>query len=88
MPFPSMARFRQRFEVNSIGNVAGAVREQLAAAGLKRLGFTHRISACVDENACVPSPGQGIIAIETRGDDQHTRSALAVINDPETDAAL
>ena len=35
MPFPSMARFRQRFEVNSIGNVAGAVREQLAAAGLK-----------------------------------------------------
>ena len=35
MPFPSMARFRQRFEVNSIGNVADAVREQLAAAGLK-----------------------------------------------------
>ena len=35
MPFPSMARFRQRFAVNSIGHVAGAVREQLAAAGLK-----------------------------------------------------
>ena len=35
MPFPSMARFRQRFEVNSIGDVASAIREQLAAAGLK-----------------------------------------------------
>ncbi|SVE03865.1 uncharacterized protein METZ01_LOCUS456719, partial [marine metagenome] len=35
MPFPSMARFRQRFVVNSIGNVASAVREQLATAGLK-----------------------------------------------------
>lgn len=60
----------------------------LAAAGLKRLGFVNRISACVDENACVPSPGQGIIAIEIRGDDQHTRKALTEINDPPTDAAL
>jgi len=60
----------------------------LAAAGLKRLGFSHRISAPVDENICVPSPGQGIIAIETRADDRCTRNALATINDPATDAGL
>ena len=34
--FPSMARFRQCFEVDSIGDVAVAVREQLAAADLKK----------------------------------------------------
>lgn len=35
MPFPTMARFRQRFEAHAIGDVAAAVRDQLAAAGLK-----------------------------------------------------
>lgn len=60
----------------------------LAAAGLKRLGFAHRISAPVDEDLCVPSPGQGIIAIETRDDDPSTRAALAPINDPTTNAGL
>ena len=34
--FPSMARFRQRFEVDAVGDVAVAVREQLAAADLKK----------------------------------------------------
>ena len=34
--FPSMARFRQRVEVDSVGDVAVAVREQLAAADLKK----------------------------------------------------
>ena len=60
----------------------------LAAAGLKRLGFLHRISAFIDENACVPSPGQGIVAIETRADDHSVRDRLAAINNSETRAAL
>ncbi len=60
----------------------------LAAAGLKRLGFADRISATIDVAACVPAPGQGIIAIETRADDQETLVALAPVNDPAASAAL
>ena len=38
----------------------------LAAAGLNRLGFGSRISLSIPADACVPSPGQGIVAIEMR----------------------
>src|SRR5207302_10439981 len=42
----------------------------LAAAGLRRLGFASRISLALPAAACVPAPGQGIVAIEVRvGDD-------------------
>ena len=53
----------------------------LACAGLKRLGFASRISAPIPVDVCVPAPGQGIIAIETRSDDTRTRSAVARLND-------
>ena len=60
----------------------------LAAAGLTRLGFTDRISAAIDVSACVPAPGQGIIAIETRAEDGDTRATLAAVNDSAATAAL
>ena len=60
----------------------------LAAAGLKRLGFADRISATIDVAVCVPAPGQGIIALETRADDQETLAALAPVNDSAARAAL
>jgi hydroxymethylbilane synthase len=53
----------------------------LACAGLKRLGFASRISAPIPVDVCVPAPGQGIIAIETRSDDTRTRAAVARLND-------
>lgn len=40
----------------------------LAAAGLKRLGYADRISELLSLDACIPAPGQGIVAIETRED--------------------
>src|SRR5687768_15473913 len=40
----------------------------LAAAGLKRLGYGGRISDWLSLDACIPAPGQGIIAIETRAE--------------------
>lgn len=40
----------------------------LAAAGLKRLGYAARISESLSLETCIPAPGQGIIAIETRAD--------------------
>jgi hydroxymethylbilane synthase len=60
----------------------------LAAAGLKRLGHGARISRALSANDCVPAPGQGIIAIEIRGDDRDAREATAHINDALSAAAL
>ena len=60
----------------------------LAAAGLRRLGFAARISFALPATACVPAPGQGIVAIETREDDRAVRAAIAPVSDLETAAAL
>lgn len=60
----------------------------LAAAGLKRLGFGARISASIPAADCLPAPGQGIIAVETRGDDADLRRVLSGINDVRSSQAL
>jgi hydroxymethylbilane synthase len=60
----------------------------LAAAGLRRLERADRISAYLPSTACVPAPGQGIIAIEIREDDRRTRALTARIDDPDAAAAL
>ena len=60
----------------------------LAAAGLRRLQHAHRISTALPADACVPAPGQGIIAIEIREDDQRTRELVKTINHTTTSVAL
>ena len=60
----------------------------LAAAGLRRLQHAHRISTALPADACVPAPGQGIIAIEIREDDQRTRELVKTINHTVTSVAL
>jgi hydroxymethylbilane synthase len=60
----------------------------LAAAGLCRLGFASRISLILPTTACVPAPGQGIIAIEIRNDDHRVRAAVSSITDRVAASAL
>ncbi len=60
----------------------------LAAAGLRRLGFGSRISFTLPLSACVPAPGQGIIAIEIRSGDERVRRAVDAITDRTTAEAL
>ena len=60
----------------------------LAAAGLRRLGSADRISMMLPVGACVPAPGQGIVAIETRSDDAAAQAAVAQITDAPAMAAL
>ena len=60
----------------------------LAAAGLRRLGFANRISLALPAAACVPAPGQGIVAVEIRDDDARVREVVARIDDPAAGAAL
>src|SRR5262245_44470940 len=60
----------------------------LAAAGLKRLGFASRITLTLPPAACLPAPGQGIVAIEIRAGDERVRSAVAAIDDADAAVAL
>jgi hydroxymethylbilane synthase len=60
----------------------------LAAAGLRRLEQGHRISATLPVEACVPAPGQGIIAIETRVEDAAVRRLLEGVDDGHARLAL
>ena len=53
----------------------------LACAGLRRLGFADRITSPIPADVCIPAPGQGIVAIETRTDDQATVKAASLLND-------
>jgi hydroxymethylbilane synthase len=60
----------------------------LAAAGLTRLGFASRISLSIAAEACVPAPGQGIVAIEIRRDDDRAREAVSRTSDAAARDAL
>ena len=60
----------------------------LAAAGLIRLGLANRISGRLSFDECLPAPGQGIVAIETRTRDRATADVLSAVNDPSAMAAL
>jgi hydroxymethylbilane synthase len=60
----------------------------LACAGLRRLGFEDRISGPIPLELCVPAPGQGIVAVEARLDDEVVRDRLASIHDARAGAAL
>jgi hydroxymethylbilane synthase len=58
----------------------------LAAAGMRRLQHGDRLSALLPVNVCVPAPGQGIIAVEVRQDDNAALEAVARFD--HRDAAL
>jgi hydroxymethylbilane synthase len=60
----------------------------LASAGLRRLERARRISAALPPGACVPAPGQGIIAVEIRSDAARLRESLTAMDDRAAAAAL
>src|SRR5262249_36746673 len=59
----------------------------LAVAGMKRLGFAARVTAPLAIDHCVPAPGQGIVAVETRADDDGLRRVLATAGDASAAAS-
>lgn len=60
----------------------------LAVAGMKRLGFGSRVTAPMSIDQCIPAPGQGIVAIETRADDDELRRVLRTIDDASAAASF
>src|SRR5207302_11157555 len=60
----------------------------LALAGLKRLGLAQAATAVLSIDEFLPAVGQGIIAIEARGDDDRALAVVRAMNHDETAAAL
>jgi hydroxymethylbilane synthase len=56
----------------------------MAAAGLQRIGFENQISEIIDENLMIPAVSQGIMAIETRLNDELIQPFIDKINDINT----
>ena len=59
----------------------------LAAAGLRRLGFSDRISALIPTQEMLPAVGQGALAVETRADAAATVDLIAPLDHAPTRAA-
>ncbi len=66
------------------GEYDGAI---LAAAGMDRLGRLGEATQVFEAEAFLPSPGQGVIALECRADDEPTCALLAGADHPATRAA-
>ncbi|HLF72544.1 MAG TPA: hydroxymethylbilane synthase [Dehalococcoidia bacterium] len=89
---------RPDLEVVSIrGNVDSRLRKVdegeydgvvLAAAGLERLGLSHRVSHTFETDEMLPAVGQGVIAIQCRSDDAETRDLLRKVDHAPTRAAI
>ncbi len=56
----------------------------VAAAGVKRLGFEHKITEYLDENIMLPAVGQGALCIEIREKDTDIAQVVDSLNHRET----
>jgi len=89
---------REKLDVRDIrGNVDTRLRKLadgeydaivLAEAGLVRLGLDSQITQRLPASLMLPAVGQGALGVESRMDDESTRSALAALDDPATHAAI
>lgn len=60
----------------------------LARAGLVRLGRADEATEVIDPLQMLPAPGQGAVALECRSADHQLIALLAVLDDPDTRAAV
>ena len=90
-------QIRERFPECEILNLRGNVNSRLAkldageydaiilaAAGLKRLEFGHRITSLLEPEQSLPAIGQGAIGIECRSDDAAINDLIEVLHDEAT----
>jgi hydroxymethylbilane synthase len=60
----------------------------LAAAGVIRMGWKHRISEYLDASDWLPAVGQGALAVITRADDAPTRTLLRALSHHPTEVCV
>lgn len=70
-----------RLKKLSTGKLAAII---LAAAGLHRLGYDHRIAEYLPTSLMLPAVGQGVIGLEIRKEDARTFKLIEPLNDIET----
>jgi hydroxymethylbilane synthase len=60
----------------------------LAVAGIERLGLLQAPYTPIPAATCLPAPGQGALAIETRVDDDATLRLVGPLGDPDSAACV
>jgi hydroxymethylbilane synthase len=60
----------------------------LAAAGLKRLGFTDKVAEYLPTDLSIPAIGQGALGIECRLDNEEVKETIDFFNHPPTAYAV
>lgn len=70
--------------INKVGK-EGLTSVVLAGAGVERLSLGHLVSETFSTDVIVPAPGQGVIAIECRKDDEVTKKIIESVNHYETE---
>jgi hydroxymethylbilane synthase len=60
----------------------------LATAGLRRLGYAHRITQVLSTEEILPAVGQGALGLELRQDDATTKEALKFLNHETTELTV
>ncbi len=89
---------RPDFEIIAIrGNIDTRLRKAeseeydgivLAAAGLTRMGWQHRIQQYLNYDLMIPAVGQGAVGVEIRENDHETESLLKPLNHQLTEIAV
>ena len=79
--FPLRGNLNTRLSKLDAGEMDAIV---LAAAGVKRLGLSHRISEYLEDDVMLPAAGQGALCIEIRENDSATAQVVAILDHWET----
>ncbi len=93
-----LARFRPDFSFIDVrGNLDTRIRKMdsgqfdgmiLAAAGIKRMGWTERIIETISLDVCLPAVSQGAIGIEIRKEDSRISDLVSRLNDEKTETCI
>lgn len=89
---------RPDFEINQLrGNLDTRIKKLttkeldaviLAAAGIRRMGWTDKITEYIPTEVCLPAIGQGAVGVETRVDDDTISGLVSRLNHEPTSIAV
>ena len=89
---------RPDFEINQLrGNLDTRIKKLttkeldaviLAAAGIRRMGWTDKITEYIPTEVCLPAIGQGAVGVETRVDDESINGLVSRLNHEPTSLAV
>jgi hydroxymethylbilane synthase len=78
---PLRGNLDTRIKKIEMDNLAGVI---VAASGLKRMGWSGRVSQYLSVEFMLPAVGQGVLGLELRSQDNETREAAAFLNNETT----